>query len=219
MSVYLIDYENVQQGGFSGMNQLNREDQVLIFYSENAEKVSLDFIAEFQNTGASVAFRKINKTGKNYLDFQLAAMSGVMVASSNATEYYIVSKDKDFDPVVDFFNENDIDGKKVRFARIEKIGANKAFKEVTKKQTNKKNTPKKEKQQTAAESVPKELKNALRRELKPLKIQPSDYTKVYKAFLQTENKLDYHNFLVKEIQNTDKANKIYKATVSVFEEK
>ena len=42
MTYYLIDYENTGENGLEGLSDLGSGDQVIIFYSENADKMSFD---------------------------------------------------------------------------------------------------------------------------------------------------------------------------------
>ena len=44
MTYYLIDYENTGENGLEGLSDLGSGDQVIIFYSENADKMSFDQI-------------------------------------------------------------------------------------------------------------------------------------------------------------------------------
>ena len=41
---YFVDYENVHEAGLEGMNQLPRESEVHLFYSQNANKLNLDLL-------------------------------------------------------------------------------------------------------------------------------------------------------------------------------
>ena len=40
MATYMIDYENVKTGGLNGISRLTAEDKVIIFYSENANRLT-----------------------------------------------------------------------------------------------------------------------------------------------------------------------------------
>ena len=59
MSVYLVDYENVNADGFRGVERLNKDDSVYVFYTTNAENLSFelhkkqiaDMVSVLQNGG------------------------------------------------------------------------------------------------------------------------------------------------------------------------
>ena len=40
MKCYLVDYENVNSAGLTGINKLSSDDLVMIFYSDNASTVT-----------------------------------------------------------------------------------------------------------------------------------------------------------------------------------
>ncbi|MBQ3003628.1 MAG: hypothetical protein IJD82_07845, partial [Clostridia bacterium] len=42
MATYMIDYENVKTGGLNGISRLTEADRVIIFYSENANRITFD---------------------------------------------------------------------------------------------------------------------------------------------------------------------------------
>ena len=292
MAVYLIDYENVHYAGWEGIEHLTKEDEVILFYSENASTIPMDLHIKVATSGARLRYIHVEKTGKNYLDFQLSALSGYLVAESGQEEFVVVSKDTGFNAIVDFWNQQDFLDKKIHFARREQIaltsskkavakkaGSKKTVKQTTKKaepkqtvkQTTKKAEPKQTVQQTTkkaetkatakktdtkqaaktkaektklakeepktnaskdnntkqkiAEKIKTEVKkpavkktlsaqekSEIREAVSGLKLAPSDYTKIYRIFRESEDKQVYNTALVKGFKNQDKGNEIYKAT-------
>ena len=274
MAVYLIDYENVHYAGWEGIEHLTKEDEVILFYSENASTIPMDLHIKVATSGARLRYIHVEKTGKNYLDFQLSALSGYLVAESGQEEFVVVSKDTGFNAIVDFWNQQDFLDKKIHFARREQIaltsskkavakkaGSKKTVKQTTKKaepkQTVKQTTKKAETKVTArktdtkqaektkvekeepktnaskdnntkqklAEKIKAEVKkpavkktlsaqekSEIREAVSGLKLAPSDYTKIYRIFRESEDKQVYNTALVKGFKNQDKGNEIYKAT-------
>ena len=314
MAVYLIDYENVHYAGWEGIEHLTKEDEVILFYSENASTIPMDLHIKVATSGARLRYIHVEKTGKNYLDFQLSALSGYLVAESGQEEFVVVSKDTGFNAIVDFWNQQDFLDKKIHFARREQIalisskkavakkaGSKKTVKQTTKKaepkqtvkQTTKKAEPKQTVQQTTKKAEPKQTtkkaetkqtvmqttkqaetkatakktdtkqavktkaektkvakeepktnaskdnntkqkiaekiktevkkpavkktlsaqeKSEIREAVSGLKLAPSDYTKIYRIFRESEDKQVYNTALVKGFKNQDKGNEIYKAT-------
>ena len=93
MTYYLIDYENTGENGLEGLLDLESSDKVVIFYSENADKMSFDLHQQLQECDAVIEFQKIAVGKKNALDFQLAAYLGYLMAKEENGQFCIVSKD------------------------------------------------------------------------------------------------------------------------------
>lgn len=311
MSVYLIDYENVHYAGWEGIDKLTNKDEVILFYSENASTIPMDLHIKVVNSGANLRYIHVAKTAKNYLDFQLSALSGYLVAQTNQTEFVVVSKDTGFNAVVDFWNHQDFAGREVRFSRREQIAEVPAVKKAdpkkaakktetlkteqkkteqkktepkktepkktatkkietkqtaTKKIETKKTEPKKEvkqgtsnqtpvkteekkaeetkqvdgsrqpatqstdnkkaakkavkqadSQQTALPPLTSQQKAEIRAAVKPFKLPPSSYTKIYHAFKSTGDKNAYYSAIVKTFNDQKLGSLIYKATRKTFD--
>ena len=102
---FLVDYENVSDGGLHGFFDLTGDDTVALFYTQNANKISIDFfeIAMRSDTAAHIAFIKVNP-GSQALDLQLASYLGALMASAeDDCAFYIVSKDKGFQCLIPFW--------------------------------------------------------------------------------------------------------------------
>ena len=118
MTYYLIDYENTGENGLEGLSDLGNGDQVIIFYSENADKMSFDLhqmlqecsasIERLQECYAAIEFRKITIGKKNALDFQLAAYLGYLMAREENGRFCIVSKDLGYEVLLDFWKGKNI---------------------------------------------------------------------------------------------------------------
>lgn len=103
---FLVDYENVSDGGLHGFFDLTGDDTVALFYTQNANKISIDFfeIAMHSDTAAHIAFIKVNP-GNQALDLQLASYLGALMASAeDDCAFYIVSKDKGFQCLIPFWS-------------------------------------------------------------------------------------------------------------------
>ena len=108
MTYYLIDYENTGEYGLNGLSELDSKDQVVIFYSENADKMSFDLHRKLQECHAVVEFRKITTGKKNALDFQLAAYLGYLMAKEENGRFCIVSKDLGYEVLLEFWKDKNI---------------------------------------------------------------------------------------------------------------
>lgn len=122
MSVYLIDYENVRSDGIRGVDTLSENDEVYIFHSMNADTLTFDAHDQLLASRASVFRYKIQKGGKNALDFQLSSFLGYLISEKKSSSFYIISNDNGFNFVMEFWKnqQKDLNVSIVRASSIEK---------------------------------------------------------------------------------------------------
>lgn len=130
MSIYLVDFENVTSEGLSGVSKLSEEDKVILFYSTKANKISMPIHVEMSKSLASFEYKEVLVGGKNALDYQLSTYLGYLIGQKEDTNYYIVSKDKGYEYLSDFWKQTL--GETKQQISIEHIGAIKAAKSVNK---------------------------------------------------------------------------------------
>ncbi len=118
MTYYLIDYENTGENGLDGIENLDSRGRVIIFYSENADKMSFDLHQMLQECSASIEFKKITTGKKNALDFQLATYLGYLMAKAEGGNFYIVSKDLGYEVLLEFWK-----GRHLRLIEMISAGA------------------------------------------------------------------------------------------------
>ena len=108
---YLIDFENVHDGGLSGISDLNDEDCVYVLYTDNANKLALDYLLNIQ---IPFVVKKV-AIGKQSLDMHLVSYLGYLIGCEPDEEcqYAIVSHDSDFDNVCQFWCHQYGDNNKV----------------------------------------------------------------------------------------------------------
>lgn len=103
MPTVLVDYENVKgSNGLKGADALNAGDTLIIFYSNCCGKIRYDSMQEIRNSGCEFRGVKLKTAGKNALDFYIAAECGV-VSERGEKQIAIISNDKGFQAVIDFF--------------------------------------------------------------------------------------------------------------------
>lgn len=99
MAFFLVDYENVNVAGMNGLKNLNEEDTLIIFYSENASTMTFGLHKRLNETKSSIEYHNVNVGTKNALDFQLSAYLGYLIGRCSEPQnehFYIVSKDSGF---------------------------------------------------------------------------------------------------------------------------
>ena len=117
MATILVDYENVSMAdGLKGVEYLNENDTLIIFYSQCCEKIRAEYIEMIEKSQCEFKTYKLAKTGKNALDFYIAVECGILGVQGE-TQISIISKDKGFSAVSDFFRiQEELDGVIVRVA-------------------------------------------------------------------------------------------------------
>ncbi len=115
-SYYLIDYENVGSNGFLGCENLNKQTEIHIFYTNNSKKIDLDI---FYNHGqANIIVHKV-PSGKQSLDLHISSFIGYLVGLNSKKEFncIIISKDTDYDNIISFWERE----KNIKILRYESI--------------------------------------------------------------------------------------------------
>ena len=106
---FLVDFENVSDDGLNGFKELSSEDTVIVMYTDKACKIRVEFVQALNEKKSRAAFRFMKVTsGNQALDMQLATFLGSMIpAEGSGTEYVIVSKDKGYNHIIQFWNERE----------------------------------------------------------------------------------------------------------------
>ena len=117
MATILVDYENVSTSdGLKGVEYLNENDTLIIFYSQCCEKIRAEYIDMIEKSQCEFRSYKLTRTGKNALDFYIAVECGILGVQGEM-QISIISKDKGFGAVSDFFKiQEELDGVVVRVA-------------------------------------------------------------------------------------------------------
>ncbi|MCL2694581.1 MAG: PIN domain-containing protein [Oscillospiraceae bacterium] len=103
MRIFLIDFENVHSEGMTGVDHLTEMDEVVIFYSSNADSVTFDILHKLMFCKSKLTYYKIKRGGKNALDFQLSCYLGFRIRKDPDAEFYIISRDNGYDFISDFW--------------------------------------------------------------------------------------------------------------------
>lgn len=102
--IFLVDFENVHNSGFEGVKFLQEKDSVILFISEPcASKAKREYLETLINSGASVEYRKLVKTGKNGLDFYIASEVGFLRGKKESRPIAIISNDTGYGAIVDYW--------------------------------------------------------------------------------------------------------------------
>ncbi|MDR1021085.1 MAG: hypothetical protein LBL73_10035 [Synergistaceae bacterium] len=203
MGTYLIDYENVHKNGLSGIKNLTESDTVIIFVGNMINDVPVEAVMAIINSLAQVRIKKMKKTADNYLDFQLATCLGSLVAGGEDKEFYIISNDRDFEAVIDYWRYN------------------KAGVSIERRNTISPQPPETASAATAVAANSAKLDNATKKTIRGLvkdeKISPGHYNSIYNLFMNESELKSLHNGLVRLFEQK-RGKHLYDLLKDVFEQ-
>lgn len=94
----LIDFENVHPKNLELLTK--HPFKVYVFVGENQAKIPFDLADSMQLLGKEARYIKITGNGQNALDFHIAYYIGLLATKEPDASFYIISKDRGFDPLV-----------------------------------------------------------------------------------------------------------------------
>lgn len=100
---FMIDFENVGNSGLAGSEYLSGQDRVTIFYSAGCAQVENGRMEQLLGSGCRLDLCKLQKQGKNGLDFYIASRIGEIYGSGYEGDVSVVSRDKGFRAVQDYW--------------------------------------------------------------------------------------------------------------------
>ncbi len=157
---YLIDYENVHGDGLSGCQDLGKKDHIVIFFTQNARNIDM---SDISNHGSADLDMIEVAAGKQSTDMHIGSYLGYLAGKNGKKcRVVIVSKDTDYDKVIEFWNQ-----------RIEMVVSRT-------EQIKKKSTPKQQKKQQPTTNG----KTAV-------KVNSANKTKLNQEVMQTVRKNGY----------------------------
>ena len=206
LNYYLIDFENVHTDGIKDLKGVSEGDAIILFYSEQCKNISLDVIDSIMKLKVQYSSFKAKVGTKNALDFQLAAHLGYLIGQGNNQEskYYIVSNDKGYDCLCDYWKELD--------AVVERISLSEDVPEV-KAATKAPALLNKNKSKVKASDM------ATIDEMKKLLSKDDMPEEVLNIFNQYKTKVAINNGLAKHFKDSKKASAIYKKLKPLLKEK
>jgi hypothetical protein len=99
----LIDYENVQPKDVPLFN--GQPIKLFVFLGTNQSKIPIELVSVLQPQGGDVRWVRISGNGRNALDFHIALYLGELSANDADGSFYVLSKDKGFDPVIEHLRD------------------------------------------------------------------------------------------------------------------
>ena len=104
---FLIDFENTGSSGLKGVEYLTEEDRICIFFSQCCGKIEKGLLRRIMESRCEIDGVKLARNGKNALDFYIASRLGEVFGAGYEGRVAIVSKDKGFKAVQDYWKQSD----------------------------------------------------------------------------------------------------------------
>ena len=117
---FLIDYENVNYAGLEGTEFLEKQDTIAFFFSANSNKNSGYRMMDIERSGCTFEICKLKNIRKNALDFYIASKIGEIFAMDRNATVAIISADKDYQSVLDYWKPRLMNKQLVRCKTIAK---------------------------------------------------------------------------------------------------
>lgn len=204
MNYYLIDFENIKNEDIAKITETNVGDKIIIFYSEKRKNITLDIIENITRKNLQFSCYKATTGTKNALDFQLSSYLGYLIGKSeNNEKYYIVSNDKGYDCLCDYWKSYGKDVTRISLSDTSDTTDNST-------QTNQPKNEKKQKNKNNIITL-EEITNVLSKEDNP--------EEILKIFNQNKTKQTIYNGISKKVKDSKKAGTIYKKLKPLFTEK
>lgn len=102
---FLVDFENVRNEGLRGAQYLLEEDIMIIFFSCACDRIQQGCFCQIMESLCRLDICKLKNSGKNALDFYIAARTGEIFGGGYSGKVSIVSKDQGFRAVRDYWKE------------------------------------------------------------------------------------------------------------------
>ena len=100
----LVDFENVQPDSLAALANGPFRVKVFVGASQAKGRISFELVHSMQALGANAEYVKIARTGKNAVDMHIAYYVGRLLEKEPGAVVHIVSKDTDFDPLIEYLH-------------------------------------------------------------------------------------------------------------------
>lgn len=120
-TVYLVDSENVNDVWIRLVNNMEAQDEILVFYTDKSPHMSYEKVIELTRlSDRPIRWIKCVE-GSNALDFQLVTELGARVATDPEHVFIIVSNDNGFDAAVKYWTQRGKDVRRMKSAECKQL--------------------------------------------------------------------------------------------------
>ena len=110
----LVDFENVQPDSLAALATGQFRVKVFVGAAQAKGRISFELSHSMQMLGANAEYVKIARTGKNAVDMHIAYYVGRLLEKEPGAVIHIISKDSDFDPLIEYLRAKGSTCKRVK---------------------------------------------------------------------------------------------------------
>ena len=110
----LVDFENVQPDSLAALAGGAFRIKVFVGASQARGRISFELSHSMQMLGANAEYVKIARSGPNAVDMHIAYFIGRLIEKEPNAFIYIVSRDTDFDPLVEYLQASGVACKRAK---------------------------------------------------------------------------------------------------------
>jgi hypothetical protein len=214
MNYFLIDFENVGTDGIKDFKGVQEGDTFIVFYSDNRKNVTIEIMEHI--TALKLHFRsfKVEVGTKNALDFQLSSYLGYLIGADSGAEFNIVSNDKGFDCLCNYWNNLG--------THVKRVSLHDEQHTITSEEQPQPPPSPKPKQKTNSKpkkSKVEEINLATIEEIKVYLADEDEPEEVLDIFNQYKSRQSICNGLAKRFKDSKRASAVYKKLKPLLKEK
>ena len=104
----LVDFENVQPESLAALAGGQFKVKVFVGAAQAKGRISFELSHSMQMLGASAEYVRIARSGPNAVDMHIAYFIGKILERESDAAIHIISRDTDFDPLLEFLRESGV---------------------------------------------------------------------------------------------------------------
>lgn len=110
----LVDFENVQPESLEELATGAFRVKVFVGAQQAKGRVSFEFSESMQKLGSHAEYVRIARSGPNAVDMHIAYYIGRLLEKEGSASVYVVSRDTDFDPLMEYLQSKGFTCRRVR---------------------------------------------------------------------------------------------------------
>jgi hypothetical protein len=110
----LVDFENVQPDSLEALSSGAFRVKVFVGANQAKGRVSFEFSESMQKLGSHAEYVRIARSGPNAVDMHIAYYVGRLLEKEPHAALFIISRDTDFDPLVEYLLARGISCRRVK---------------------------------------------------------------------------------------------------------
>lgn len=231
MNYYFIDYENVHNDGFLGIEALSENDFVYLMYTEQNKAFPIEALNIICKHNIKLELQMVGTGAKNALDFQLSSYLGYFIAKNEEKKckYYIVSKDTGYDCLIRFWKDKGIAIERVANFKTKSKSANSSKSKsanssvtvnVEKCNTNTSKTQGDNTRKTAKTKADKKVIEQTTKQELLIYLSPEEYSDIILNIINSyKSKTSISTALSKEFRDSKRSGAVYQKIKPLLKEK